>query len=66
MEYAAREPPAVTAVARLLGSRQSRIAKMAGDAMASIDLRLRTLLATRTAQGHVARAIDGATRPRAA
>src|SRR5712691_2617126 len=50
------------AVARLLGSSQSRIAKMeAGDPTVSIDLLVRSLLAIGVTKKEIARAIGGAT-----
>ena len=55
------------AVARLLGSSQSRVAKMeAGDTTVSIDLLVRSLLAIRATKRDIARAIGGATTRRAA
>jgi predicted XRE-type DNA-binding protein len=55
------------AVARLLGSSQSRVAKMeAGDATVSIDLLVRSLLAIGATKRDIARAIGGVTTRRAA
>ena len=46
------------AVAKLIGSSQSRVAKMeAGDSRVSVDLLVRTLLAIGASRGDIARAI---------